>query len=117
MDLFPVTTGSVPQVISSTVTGAFRDQQAESLTDVVQRASAEFAVELLGSELAEVTNGEGPQVEDVVPGERFSLLQHHHLSPQQGQFDGSPQPTWPGTQHQTLRGGGRGSRRHRQEIH
>lgn len=99
-------------MISSTVRGAFGDKQAKSLTDVVQRAGAEFAIELLGSELSEVVNGEGPQVENVVPGERVSLLQHHHLSPQQGQLDGSPQPTWPGTQHETLRGEGREFRKH-----
>lgn len=73
------------------------------LTDVIQRPAAEFAVELLGSEHTEVTNGEGPQVENIVPGERLSLLQHHHLSPQQGQLDGSSQPTWPSTQHVALR--------------
>lgn len=74
-----------------------------TLTDVIQRPTAEFAVELLGSEHTEVTNGEGPQVENIVPGERLSLLQHHHLSPQQGQLDGSSQPTRPGTQHEALR--------------
>lgn len=77
------------------------------LTHVIQRPSAEFAVELLGSEPAEVTNGEGPQVENIVPGEGLSLLQHHHLSPQQGQLDGRSQPTWPSTQHKTLRERGR----------
>ncbi len=75
----------------------------KSLTDVIQRPSAEFAVELLGSEPTEVVNGEGPQVKNIVPGEALSLLQHHHLSPQQGQFDGRSQPTWPSTQHKTLR--------------
>lgn len=55
---------------------------------MIQRSGAEFSVEGLGSEPAEVTNGEGPQVENVVPGERFPLLHHHHLSPQEGQLDG-----------------------------
>lgn len=70
---------------------------------MIQRPGAEFAVELLGSERAEVINGVGPQVENVVPGERLSLLQHHHLSPQQGQLDGGSQPAWPSAQHETLR--------------
>lgn len=73
------------------------------LTDVIQRPSAEFAVELLGSEPPEIINSVGPQVQNIVPGERLSFLQHHHLSPQQGQFDGRSQPTRPCTQHKTLR--------------
>lgn len=71
---------------------------------MIQRAGAEFSVELLGAKAAEITDGEGPQVENIVPGESLSFLQHHHLSPQQGQFDGRSQPTWPGTQHKTLSG-------------
>lgn len=74
---------------------------------MIQRPGAESAVELLGSKPAEVVNGEGPQVEDIVSGEALPLLQHHHLSPQQGQFDGRSQPTWPRTQHKTLRERGR----------
>lgn len=72
------------------------------LTDVIQCPSAEAPVELLGSEAAEVIDGVGPQVQHVVPGEGLSLLQHHHLGPQQGQLHGCPQPTWSSPQHQTL---------------
>lgn len=82
----------------------------ERLTDVVQGSRAELSVELLGSEAAEVADGVGPQVEHIVPGERLPLLQQHHLSPQQGQFDGRPQPTWPGAQNQTLKNGENGGR-------
>lgn len=75
---------------------------------MIQRSRAELSVELLGSQPAEITDGVGPQVEDVVPGESLPLLQHHHLSPEQGQFDGRPQPARPGAQNQTLRDGGNG---------
>ncbi len=50
------------------------------LTDVVDGASAELAVELLGTKAPEVVNGEGPEVEHIVPGEGVSLLDHHHLT-------------------------------------
>lgn len=70
---------------------------------MIQRSRAELPVELLGSEATEVTDGVGPQVEDVVPGESLPLLQHHHLSPEQRQFDGRPQPARPGAQNQTLK--------------
>lgn len=79
----------------------------QSLTNVIQRSGAEFSVERLGPEPTEVRNGEGPQVKNVVSGERFPLLHYHHLSPQEGQLDGCSQPTWPCAQHQTL-GEGRG---------
>lgn len=73
-----------------------------TLTDVVDGASTELAVELLGSEAPQVVNGEGPEVEHVVPGEGVSLLDHHHLTAQQGQLDGCPQTTWTPTDNQTL---------------
>lgn len=82
----------------------------ERLTDVIQRSRAELPIELLGSEPTEITDGVGPQVEDIVPGESLPLLQHHHLSPEQGQFDGRPQPARPGAQDQTLRDGGNDGR-------
>lgn len=62
----------------------------QSLTNVIQRAGAELPVERLGPEPTEVRNGEGPQVENVVSGERFPLLHHHHLGPQEGELDGRP---------------------------
>lgn len=57
---------------------------------MVDGASAELAIELLGSKAPEVLYGVGPQVEYVVPGEGVSLLNHHHLTPQQRQLDGRP---------------------------
>lgn len=72
---------------------------------MVQGPGAEFAVELFGSELAEVVDGEGPQVEDVVPGEVLPFVHQHHLGSQQGELDGRSQATWSSTQHQTLEGG------------
>lgn len=52
-----------------------------TLTDVVNSTSAEFAIELLGSESSEVMYSEGPKVQDVVPGEGVSLLNNHHFGP------------------------------------
>lgn len=69
---------------------------------MIQRARAEFAIELFGSELAEVIDGVGPQMENIVSGECLPLLQQHHLSPQQGQFNGHSQATWTSTQHEAL---------------
>lgn len=93
-------------------------ESKRSLTDVIQRSGAELSVEGLGSEPAEVTNGEGPQVEHVVSGERLPLLHHHHLSPQEGQLDGCSEPTRPCAQNQTLgeeKGNGNQYRRHREQ--
>lgn len=75
----------------------------EILTDVIDGAGAELAVELLGSEGAEVVDGEGPQVEHVVPGEGVPLLDHHHLAAEQRQLDGRPQATGPAADDQTLK--------------
>ena len=57
---------------------------------MVDGAGAELPVELLGSEAPEVVDGVGPEVEHVVPGEGVPLLDHHHLTAQQGQLDGRP---------------------------
>ena len=51
-----------------------------TLTDVVQDSTGKFAIELLCGQLPEVVDGEGPEVEHVVPREGLSHLQHHHLS-------------------------------------
>lgn len=75
-----------------------------TLTDVVDGAGAELAVELLGPKPPEVVDGEGPEVEHVVPGEGVSLLDHHHLTAQQGQLDGCPQATRTPANDQTLNG-------------
>lgn len=69
---------------------------------MIQRSGAELSVEGFGSEAAEVADGEGPEVEHVVPGEGFPLLHQHHLGPQEGQLDGRSEPAGPGAQHQNL---------------
>lgn len=69
---------------------------------MVDGAGTELAVELLGSEAPEVVDGEGPEVEHVVPGEGVSLLDHDHLAAQQGQFDGRTQSTRTPADDQTL---------------
>lgn len=50
-------------------------------------------------------NGEGPEMEDVVPGESVPLLDHHHLTAQQGQLDGRPQAARATADNQALNGG------------
>lgn len=74
------------------------------LTDVVDGAGAELAVELLGAEAAEVVYGERPEVEHVVAGEGVPLLDHDHLAAQQGQLDGCAQTAGPAADDQTLHG-------------
>jgi len=69
---------------------------------VVDGAGAKLAVELLGSEAPQVVDGEGPEVEHVVPGEGVPLLNHHHLTAQQGQLDGRPQAARAATDDQAL---------------
>lgn len=69
---------------------------------MVDSAGAELPVELLGTEAPEVLDGEGPEVQHVVPGEGVPLLQQHHLGPQEGQLDGRTQAAWSSTDDQTL---------------
>lgn len=69
---------------------------------MVDGTGAELPVELLGPQTSEVLDGEGPEVQHVVPGEGVSLLQQDHLGPQQSQFDGRAEATWSGTDDQTL---------------
>lgn len=58
------------------------------LTDMIDSTSTEFSIELLGPEAPEVLDGEGPEVQHIVPGEGISLLQQHHFGPQESQLDG-----------------------------
>lgn len=50
-----------------------------TLTDMVYGSGAELAVELLSAEVPEVVDGVRPKMENVVPGERVPLLDHHHF--------------------------------------
>ena len=50
---------------------------------MIDGAGAELPVELLGPQAPEVLDGEGPEVEHVVPGEGVSLLQQHHFGPEE----------------------------------
>lgn len=51
------------------------------LTDVVDGASTELPVELLGSQAPQVMDGERPEVQHVVSGEGIPLLHHDHFGP------------------------------------
>lgn len=82
-----------------------RTSRRATLTDVVDGTGAELPVELFGPQASEVLDGEGPEVQHVVPGEGISLLQQHHLGPEQSQFDGCAQAAWSSTNDQTLRAG------------
>lgn len=73
-----------------------------TLTDVVDGASTELAVELLGSQAPEVMNRERPEVKHIVAGECVSFFDHHHFTAQQRQLDGRPQTTRPAADDQTL---------------
>ena len=72
------------------------------LTDMIDSASAELPIELLGPQAPEVLDGEGPEMEHVVPGEDVSLLQQHYLGPQEAQLYGRTQAAGPRTDDQTL---------------
>lgn len=54
-----------------------------SYADVVDRAGAEFAEELLGAEAAQILDDERPEVEHVVARHAVALLHHHDLGAQQ----------------------------------
>lgn len=75
---------------------------AERLTDVVDGASAELPIELLGPEASQVVNGKWPQVQHIVPGEGLSLFQQHHPEAQEPQLHRRPQATGTCPHHHTL---------------
>lgn len=81
---------------------SIHEQHRLTLTDVVYGAGTELAVELFGSKAPEVMDGEGPEVQHIVPGEGVPLLDHHDLTAQQGQFNGRPQTTRTSADDQTL---------------
>lgn len=72
------------------------------LTDVVDGASTELPIELLGSQAPQVMDGERPEVQYVVPGESVPLLHHDHFGPQVGKFNGCAQTTWSSPNDETL---------------
>lgn len=72
------------------------------LTDVVDGASTELPIELLGSQAPQVMDGERPEVQYVVPGEGVPLLHHDHFGPQVGKFNGRAQTTWSSPNDETL---------------
>lgn len=74
------------------------------LTDVVDGACAELSIELFGSQAPEVVDGEGPEVQHIVPGKGVSLFNQHNFAAQQGQLDGGPQPTRAAPDDETLNG-------------
>lgn len=55
---------------------------------MINSTGTELPIELLGPEAPEVLNGEGPEVQHIVPGEGISLLQQYHFGPQESQLDG-----------------------------
>ena len=72
------------------------------LTDMIDSTSTELPMELLGPEAPEVLDGEGPEVQHIVPGEGISLLQQHHFGAQESQLDGCTEAAWPRTNDYTL---------------
>ncbi len=55
---------------------------------MIDSTSTELSIELLCSEAPEVLDGEGPEVQHIVPGEGVSLLQKNHFGPHESQLDG-----------------------------
>lgn len=80
------------------------------LTDVVDGACTELSVELFGSKASEIMDGEGPEVQHIIPGKCVSFLNHHYFAAQQGQLDGCPQAAGAAADDQTLNGGERSRR-------
>ena len=58
---------------------------------MVDCSSTKLPVELLCAQLPQILDGKGPEMEDVVPGEAPSLLDHHHLCSQEYAVDGHTQ--------------------------
>lgn len=77
---------------------------------MVYGAGTEFSMELFCAEAPQILNGERPQVEDIVAGERVSLLQQDHLGSQKGKFYSRAQATWSCSDDQTLY-------KHAQKVH
>lgn len=71
---------------------------------MVDGASTEFPIELLGPQAPQVMDSEGPEVQDIVPGEGVPLLHHNHFGSQVGKFNGSAQATWSSSDDETLWG-------------
>lgn len=74
----------------------------KTLTDMIEGASAESSEEFLCAEVTQITDGIGPQVQNIIPGERASFFKYNNLSAQQCQLNSSPKTTGASTQHQTL---------------
>lgn len=72
------------------------------LTDMVYGSSAELAVELLRAEVPEVVDGVRPKMENVVPGERVPLLDHHHFGSEESELYGRTQAAGASTDDQAL---------------
>lgn len=74
------------------------------LTDVVDGAGTELSIELFGSKASEVMDGEGPEVQHIIPGKGISFFNHHYFAAQQGQLDCRPQAAGAAADDQTLNG-------------
>ena len=96
------------ELLKSDVLKHFHAQQERRLeqdalqlsdADMVDGSGAELAVELLGAQATQVRDVVGPQMQDVVPREPVSLLDHDHSSAEQLRLDGGPEPARPRTDH------------------
>lgn len=61
------------------------------LTDVIYGPGTKLSIKLFGPKAPQVMNGEGPEVQNIVPREGVSLLDHHHFGTHQSEFNGRPQ--------------------------
>lgn len=71
---------------------------------MVDRACAELSIELFGSQAPEVMDGEGPEVQHIIPGKGVSFFNQHNFAAQQGQLDCCPQTARAPPDDETLNG-------------
>lgn len=71
---------------------------------MVYGSGAELAIELLRAEVPEVVDGVRPKMENIVPGERVPLLDHHRFGSEESQLYGCAQSTGASADDQALRG-------------
>lgn len=76
---------------------------SDILTDVIQGASAETAIEFLGSKCPQVLDSERPKVQHIVSGKDLSFLYHHHVCSKESQFNSWAETTGPCPNDQALK--------------
>lgn len=71
---------------------------------MVNGACAELSIELFGSKAPKVMDGEGPEVQHIIPGKGVSFFNQHYFAAQEGQLNGCPQAARATPDDETLNG-------------